>query len=421
MANSDADKSRIAAAPFDKDSANVILRTSDNVDFYVHTAVLSLASGFFETMFSVPQPPASADAPASAQLPKVPVIDVEEDSLTIDFLLRCIYPVVDPFCGLLDLLGRVLAAAKKYEVQVALRQATAQLYSIVPTYPFQVFTIACQHEDEALAQAAVRVCKFQAERQSWPERGDSFEKSLAGLAYREEMGQVISSGSYFRLLKFIRDGEPATFCSSQPSDPREDIDCLTKMHPFNRTDADLVIESSDGLQFPIHRLVVEVNLAPGSEEPLAKRLGVSSEPTYPGGLPVIRMTDDGRTLAMLLALLYPLPASRALAAWDISRVTSSIVVRVIRAAQKYGFTYIEQAYVTRLRQFLQSEPLRVYCVATALGWKDEIATAARQLGFSNPQTMYCPEMETLPACHYNALLRYHHRRQAQPVWTPVGA
>ena len=44
-------QARKAASPFDKPSADVILRTSDFVDFYVHKVVLSLASAFFEDMF----------------------------------------------------------------------------------------------------------------------------------------------------------------------------------------------------------------------------------------------------------------------------------------------------------------------------------------------------------------------------------
>lgn len=47
----------IAQAPFnDPDkAADIILRSGDNVDFYVYRIVLSLASPFFKYMFSLPQ------------------------------------------------------------------------------------------------------------------------------------------------------------------------------------------------------------------------------------------------------------------------------------------------------------------------------------------------------------------------------
>ncbi|KAJ7750603.1 hypothetical protein B0H16DRAFT_1318583 [Mycena metata] len=50
--------------PFDE-STDAILRSSDDLDFPVHRAVLSLASPFFRDMFSIPQPESE---------PKIPVI-----------------------------------------------------------------------------------------------------------------------------------------------------------------------------------------------------------------------------------------------------------------------------------------------------------------------------------------------------------
>ena len=46
---------QVADAPFDKRcGADMIFRTSDNVDFFLHKPILSLASSFFETMSSLP-------------------------------------------------------------------------------------------------------------------------------------------------------------------------------------------------------------------------------------------------------------------------------------------------------------------------------------------------------------------------------
>ena len=46
-----------ASYPFDKTNADIILRTSDLVDFHVFSQILIAASPFFEGMFDVPQPP----------------------------------------------------------------------------------------------------------------------------------------------------------------------------------------------------------------------------------------------------------------------------------------------------------------------------------------------------------------------------
>ena len=48
--------SAYATAPFDHAKADIVLRSSDNVDFRVFKLFLSLASPVFETLFDIPQP-----------------------------------------------------------------------------------------------------------------------------------------------------------------------------------------------------------------------------------------------------------------------------------------------------------------------------------------------------------------------------
>ncbi|OJT03115.1 hypothetical protein TRAPUB_6303 [Trametes pubescens] len=52
-----AQQRRKASAPFDRDDADLILRSSDNIDFHVHRIILTLASPVFAGMFTTPQPP----------------------------------------------------------------------------------------------------------------------------------------------------------------------------------------------------------------------------------------------------------------------------------------------------------------------------------------------------------------------------
>ena len=49
------DDSAYAAVPFDHTKADIILRSSDNIDFHIFKLCLSLASPFFETLFDIPQ------------------------------------------------------------------------------------------------------------------------------------------------------------------------------------------------------------------------------------------------------------------------------------------------------------------------------------------------------------------------------
>ena len=104
--------------PFDHDDADIILRSSDQVDFHVHKIILSLSSPFFKTMFSLPQANESV-----SEKPHPIVVDMSEDRTTIEALLTFIYPpavVSDaPEFDSLDKIMNALEAAKKYEMAVA--------------------------------------------------------------------------------------------------------------------------------------------------------------------------------------------------------------------------------------------------------------------------------------------------------------
>ncbi|ESK83244.1 hypothetical protein Moror_15088 [Moniliophthora roreri MCA 2997] len=84
----------VASAPFDAADADVILRTSDNVDFYFYRLILSLVSPFFKDMFTLPNP-ATPDGKDDKKN-ETHVIPVSEDSVTLDHTLRFVYPGIEP-------------------------------------------------------------------------------------------------------------------------------------------------------------------------------------------------------------------------------------------------------------------------------------------------------------------------------------
>ena len=108
------DDSTYAAAPFDHAKADIILRSSDNIDFRVFKLFLSLASPFFETLFDIPQPTEeNGDQEIKDGLVVVPVA---EGSKTLDALLRFCYPCTladDPKLEVLKDAMDVLEAARK--------------------------------------------------------------------------------------------------------------------------------------------------------------------------------------------------------------------------------------------------------------------------------------------------------------------
>ena len=67
--------------------ANIIIRSSDRVDFRVHKSVLAFVSPFFRDLLSLPQP---SDGESVDSLP---VVELSEDSELLNSLVSILYPV----------------------------------------------------------------------------------------------------------------------------------------------------------------------------------------------------------------------------------------------------------------------------------------------------------------------------------------
>ncbi|KAG6330788.1 hypothetical protein ID866_8299 [Astraeus odoratus] len=107
---------RYSLAPFDHSKADVILRSSDNVEFRVFRLLLSLASPFFETFFDLPRPSQETRDDLETK-DGLPVIPMSEDGKTLDALLRFCYPrtlAEDPILEDFKNIVNVFEAAKKY-------------------------------------------------------------------------------------------------------------------------------------------------------------------------------------------------------------------------------------------------------------------------------------------------------------------
>jgi hypothetical protein len=77
--------------PFDDTNADVILRSSDQVDFMVYKVILSKASPVFKTTFSLPQPATDTETRPTPQDSR-PVVVLAEHSKVVAALLLTIYP-----------------------------------------------------------------------------------------------------------------------------------------------------------------------------------------------------------------------------------------------------------------------------------------------------------------------------------------
>lgn len=141
---------RTADAPFDDTLADIVLLTSDKVQFHVYKVVLSLSSPFFKEMFSLPQPPqgSNPNSPDGSN-----VIAISENSKAIDKLLRICYPGRGPsFPDFGDVPG-VVEAMVKYEIVESAREI---LLEFIQKEPLRVFSIACRHRWSDIAEKAAK-------------------------------------------------------------------------------------------------------------------------------------------------------------------------------------------------------------------------------------------------------------------------
>ena len=122
--------------------ADVILQSSDLVDFYVHRSVLIVSSPFFRDLFSLPQPPNGAVPNA------LPVVQLSENAETLDCLISMLYPVPPEIPSSSDNVLALLAAAVKYDMDTVQSSIRAEinrrgLLSSTPTELFHVYAVAC--------------------------------------------------------------------------------------------------------------------------------------------------------------------------------------------------------------------------------------------------------------------------------------
>lgn len=141
----------VPEAPFHKPGGDVILRSSDGIDFYVYRIVLSLASPIFEHMFSSPQPQSESDT--------LPVVQMAESAIILDRSLRFFYPgaepVVDSLGQLCDILELLIG---KYDTQSLVSLGKRFLRDYIDVEPLGCFAVAIRQGWQDIARTAARKC-----------------------------------------------------------------------------------------------------------------------------------------------------------------------------------------------------------------------------------------------------------------------
>ena len=109
---SDSGTSGPPSAPLclDVPDANVILRSSDKVNFRVHQGVLALSSPFFKDLLSLPQPP------DNEPIDGLPIVQVPENAELLNSLISLLYPILPVKPRSYKKVFTLLATCQKYDM-----------------------------------------------------------------------------------------------------------------------------------------------------------------------------------------------------------------------------------------------------------------------------------------------------------------
>ncbi|KAI0698252.1 hypothetical protein BC835DRAFT_1413196 [Cytidiella melzeri] len=396
-----------AKAPFNLPSADVVFRTADNVEFHLHKPILSIASPFFNDMFSLTQP-SEATTQTTPSHERVPIT---ENSETFDGLLRLLYPVADPPLTDRILVEQMLEAALKYQLKEATDTLRRAWQPFIPQHTLSIFATACRLHLQDEAKMAAEAWKA---TKSWSldRMEPNFGRTLEGASYTDEMASM-SAGTYFRLLYFLRTTVNGPVNFVEPRDPSVlrmwNLSGLfqsglkypntnavhTAPFPVPDVESDIILRTCDGVDVPAHRLVILLASATG----LLTRPSSSSPKTY-------HVDAVAVTLRALLHLCYPL-----------ARVDFSLglhqVDAVMRLARKYEIQSVVDLIKDQCVSLLPENPILCYFFAMQWEWVDEARKAAAFISdLEQPACVtdvYTSAMEDISAEIYVQLLKYVHQ------------
>ena len=150
--------------PLSDTEPDIILRSSDGVNFNVHKSIMVHQSSVFRDILSIPQEANTSNDTDDDQTTSQSM-DVSEDSMTLELLLQFCYLCADPV-GDLDLYLEVSKAAEKYDMKTVLhlvkRYMASEMRALVAATddPFRLYAISCAYrmveEGQLAAKATLR-------------------------------------------------------------------------------------------------------------------------------------------------------------------------------------------------------------------------------------------------------------------------
>ena len=154
-------------------------------------------------------------------------------------------------------------------------------------------------------------------------------------------------------------------------DPCDKVNSVTSLHGLDVSDADLIIRSSDLVNFRIHKSVL-ATASPFFRDLLS--LPQPSDSETIDGLPVVQLSEDAELLKSLVSMLYPISPS--------TPDSYEEVLYLLAACQKYDMVPVQFSIRARVNcgDFpapVGTEVFRAYAIASNKGLVPEMEKAAR--------------------------------------------
>ncbi|KAF8634586.1 hypothetical protein AX17_004175 [Amanita inopinata Kibby_2008] len=350
-----------AAKPFDSSAkADIILRSSDSIDFFTIKLLLCFVSPVFDDIFSSSQSDETRHG--------FPVIRVTEDSRILYHSLTLIYPSIDEsvlynvdLCSI----GRTLQKYQMDHVESKLRKMV--LTSQLPQQnPLRIYATAAHLGWVDVAAVAA---------------SNTLKMPLHNLTYCDELRHITGADlCHYLAYRFRCEQNPKTQetirllpraekrISSEPDVQHIEHNINDAAQPFGSSArSDAVLRSSDLVDF----FVLKSFLAFASPVFEAMFSSEVQTKTKRNELPVITITEDSETTRQLLLLIYPCPDEPRM-----EKLESYFKVR--EAAQKYNIEAVERM-LSRLilsSESVRKEPLRVFALGVNFGWEEATKLAA---------------------------------------------
>ncbi|THH29684.1 hypothetical protein EUX98_g4497 [Antrodiella citrinella] len=413
-----------ATHPFDNTDTDLILQSSDAVQFSVYKVILSLASPVFHDMFVL-------GSPIQGPSGDIPILQLPESSDLLDKFLRLVYPIENPSLVKISDVADALEVSLKYQTLAVTIHLSSLLRGFIDDSPLAVFAVSCRLDLEFEAKmAALRIATHP-------------ETLPRPFQYVPEMDHI-SAAAYFRLRWHLStplaSSKKRSKASQTPGAPlpahwtrkhfsfvcRDPNDCIPVSAGINvaapsvspvtslatewldsglflHHPADIILRSSDaGTDFIAHRIILSI-MAPKLVETIAS--SVTPSPLNPD-LPVVETSETPQLLYMLLHSCY----GTSLRFSENVAMDMAQFIPLVRAAKKYDMAGTIEWARSNLQGRISVAPIRVYFIAILLAWTD-VARAAAQFAVidSNIPDMakvYVPEMEDVGAKSYYNLLQY---------------